>query len=501
VLFVVQRMESLCHTFVFAGLWMYIVGRARLQLEGRGWALMLSGLVGCTALGVLVKESAVLLPLYALLLEWTLLRFDGNHGVRDRRLFGLYAAVLVIPALLGLAWLLPRTMASGAYSGRGFTLGERLLTEGRVVVDYLHWTVLPNLGQLSLYHDDYSVSHGLLSPPGTLLALLLLAALLATMAWLRGRRPLMALGLAWFFAAQLLTATVIPLELMFEHRNYFASLGLCLVLADLCLRAPGTRRWRLAGVASATALLMLYTGITALRAREWDDQLRFSLSESAKHPQSPRATYDVARNFIILSGYQPSSPYVDRAFAALDQAMHVPNATILPDAAAILLASRTARPLQPAWWSSLQRKLSSRSIGPQETAALASLVDCAIRQQCQLPPRDMVQTFASALDHGDSAETLSIYGNYALNVLRDPTLAMRVWQQAAKLDPGTVQYQVTLARLMIASGQFEQAAFRIQAVRRLGRFGQNEQMARELEQLAAQARTGRDAPMQPAPRP
>jgi tetratricopeptide (TPR) repeat protein len=281
---------------------------------------------------------------------------------------------------------------------------------------------------------------------------------------------------------------------MFEHRNYFASLGLCLVCADLCLRAPRIRRVRLAGVVSAMALLMLYTGTTALRAREWDDQLRFSLSESTKHPQSPRATYDVARNFIILSGYRPGSPYINHAFSALDQAMHVPNATILPEAAAIILASRTGRTLQPAWWSGLHHKLSSRSIGPQETAALASLVDCQLHLHCRLPPQEMVDSFVAGLNRGPNAEMLSIYGNYALNALGDPTLALRLWQEAAQRNPKEVQYQQALAKMLIASGQFDQAAVRIAKVRQLGRLGQNEAMALELEQLATQARRDSSRP-------
>jgi hypothetical protein len=498
VLFVVQRMESLCHTFVFAGLWLYLVGRARLQETGHGWRPILLGLVGCTAVGVMVKESAVLLPLYALALEWTLLGFASNRHGRDRRLFGLYVAVLVLPGVLGLAWLLPKVMDASTYSGRNFTLAERLLTEGRVVVDYLHWTLLPNLGQLSLYHDDYPVSHGLLAPPGTLLALLLLAALLGLMVWLRKRRPLMALGLAWFFAAQLLTATVLPLELMFEHRNYFASLGLCLVLADMCLRAPKTQTVRRTGVAAAMALLLLYTGLTALRAREWDDQLRFSLSEAAKHPQSPRATYDVARNFVILSNFQPDSPYTERAFVALDQAMQVTGANILPEAAAILMAARTGRTIRPAWWATIGQKLRNRPIGPQEISALASLVDCQIQHHCQLPPQEMVQSFAAALDHGENAEVLSIFGNYSLNVLHDPNLALRAWDRAAQLEPGAVEYQVTLAKMLIASGRFQEAASHIATVRQLGKLGQNEAMAHELELRAAQAsRAGPSTPPRP----
>ena len=498
VLFVVQRMESLCHTFVFAGLLLYMIGRARLRTSGHGWPMLLSGLLGGTLLGALVKESAVLLPLYALALEWTLLGFAGKHTGRDPRLVSLHAVVIGLPGVLGLAWLLPKALDPNAFNGRNFTLVERLLTEGRVVVDYLHWTLLPNLSQLSLYHDDYPVSRGLFSPPGTLLALLLLAALFGLMVWLRRRRPLAALGLAWFFTAHVLTATVLPLELMFEHRNYFASLGLMLAVADICLRRPYARSGRRIGVATAVGLLLLYTGLTTLRAQEWSDQLRFSLSEASKHPQSPRATYDVARNFALLSEFQPDSPYTDRALVALDQAMHAPNANILPESAAIILAARSGLPIQSAWWISLQDKLRTRPIGPQETAALGSLVDCQLRESCRLPREAMLRSFAAAMDQGDNAEILNIYGNYALNVLQDPNLAMQAWQHAADLEPGTAQYQVNLARMLIASGQLEQAASRIGNIRRLGRLGQNEQLADELDGLVAQTRQGlKPKPSQP----
>src|SRR5678809_321450 len=79
VLLVVQRMESLCHTFVFAGLWLYLVGRTQLMAGERGWMALLAGLLGGVALGVLAKESAVLLPLYALALECTVLGFASHQ--------------------------------------------------------------------------------------------------------------------------------------------------------------------------------------------------------------------------------------------------------------------------------------------------------------------------------------------------------------------------------------------------------------------------------------
>lgn len=488
VLPVVQRMETLSHTFVLAGLWLYLVGRSGLLADGRGWSVLLAGLLGGTGLGALTKESAVLLPLYALVLEWTLLRFATLGHAKDRRLMAVFVAVLLLPAVAGLAWLLPRALQAGAYAGRNFSLGERLLTEARVVVDYLHWTLLPNLRQLSLYHDDYVVSQGLMTPPATCWSLLLLA-LLGTAAFLlRRRRPLTSLGLAWFLAAHLLTATVIPLELVYEHRNYFASLGLCLVLADALLLAPSAQRWRLAGIAGPLAVLALYAGLTALRAREWQNPLQFSMIEAAKHPQSPRATYDVARNFLILSNYQPDSPYTDKAFEALDRAMRVPDATPLPEAAAITLAARIRRPIPPAWWNNLQHKLRTRPIGPQQTGALAGLVACQLHQDCPLPARQMAATFDAALAQGPHAEVLSIQGNYVLNIEEDPPRAMSLWQQAAQLAPRTAQYQQTLARMLIATGQLDAASAKIARLRRLGRWGQHAHAAEELERLVAKAR-------------
>lgn len=483
VLFVVQRMESLSHTFVFAGLWLYLRGRTRMMATGHGWSLALGGLIAGTGVGVLVKESAVLLPLYALAIEWALLSFTVNSKPLDRKLLGFYVAALVVPMLAGLTWLLPEALSGQSFAGRDFSLAERLLTEARVVIDYLHWTLLPNLGQLSLYHDDYTISRGLFSPPVTALAIALLGALVGAMVLLRGRRPLMALGLAWFLAAQALTATIIPLELVFEHRNYFASLGLCLVLADGLLIAAGGTQFRRAAAAIAISVLVLYAGLTSLRAREWNSPLVFSLTEAAKHPQSPRATYDLARNFIILTDYQRDSPFLDKADEALRRAMAVPDARALPEIAAIMLALRTHRPVKTYWWASLKDKLAKRPIGPAETSALASLVDCELQKLCQLPQQQMIEVFLAALTRGPHAEILSIYGNYALNSLGDFNLTVRLWEQAAELAPREAEYQVSLAKLWVAAGQPERAAPHIARIRSLGRLGQYEQRAREVESL------------------
>ena len=481
VLYIVQRMESLCHVFVFAGLWMYVAGRTR-QRDGRsGWGLILCGVIACTVLGLLSKESAVLLPLYALCVEACVFRFRDNAGQRDRRVFGLFAIVLVLPGIVGLAWLLPGLLDPSAYSTRDFTLAQRLLTEPRVVLDYLRWTLLPDLGQLSLNHDDYAISRSLWNPSTTLPALLGILALLIAAWFCRHRRPLTTLGLLWFLAAQLLTATIIPLELVFEHRNYFASLGVCLVLADLLLIAPNMPVARRTGTMFAAVFVLFNAGLTDLRAREWSDPIRFSSSEAAKRPQSPRATYDLARTLVIATDYRANSPLVDETFRALDRARQTPHSNILPEQAELIFAAHVGAPFQDIWWSEMQDKLRRNPIGPQELSAIASLTDCTVARKCVFPSAAMLATFDAAASHGVNSEVLSMRGNYVLNVLGDSALTLRLWQQASTLRPSEPQYRISLAKLFMAMGRYDEARAQIAQLRKIGRFGQNEAAAESLE--------------------
>lgn len=481
VLYVVQRMESLSHAFVFLGLWLYVRGR-RGQLAGeRGWLRIGAGLLGCTVLGLLCKESAVLLPLYALGIELCVFRFRRDGGRVERRLVVLYLLVLALPALAAVAWLLPQALRPDAYASRDFTLGERLLTEPRVVLGYLHWILAPGLRSLGLYHDDIVISRGLLDPPATLVALVALALLAMGGWWLRRRRPLAALGIFWFLAAQVLTATFIPLELVFEHRNYFASLGVCLVLADLLLLAPPPA-WRRIGALLAVAFVLYGAGITWLRAREWSDPLRFAASEAAKHPLSPRATYEYARALIIVSNYDPRSPAYAEVPAAIARAQDAPGAGPLPDQAALMFAARTGTPPPAGTWEDLQRKLRLRRGSPESQLSMMALVDCNIAGHCDLPPDRMLATFGATLedDHPDP-EMLALYGKYALRVLGDGNLALRAWREAVARAPTVARFRVNLAALLIDLGEHGEARAQIAALRGLGRMGQHAEAADALQ--------------------
>ena len=487
VLYVVQRMESLAQFFVLAGLLFYLDARRR-QVEGRpggSWRLWLA-VPACTALGVASKESAALLPLFALVMELTLLRGQ----VRGRSaVIAFFVLALVVPGILGAWWVGPRLVSGEAYSFRAFTLAQRLLTEPRALSDYIGWTLLPAPGFFSFYRDDYPISTGPFQPWSTLPAIALLL-VLTIVAWrLRIRRPLVMMGWGWFLSAHALTATVFPLELVFEHRNYFASIGLLLATCDLLLpRKPGDAL-AFARSSAAIALVLLASGSLLLRALTWGDPIKFAVTEAARHPESPRATYELGRTYVILSGYRKDSPNLPKAIEALKVASRVPRSSALPDVGLIMTASRTGLPVEPSWWDGLRRKLAARAPTPEDASAVAALTACQRSGRCVIDDVRMLEVYlaASAHEPPDPAVLYS-YAIFAANRLQDSELALRLARDAAKSRD--VQYQLNLVNFLIDLGRWQEARAELELLERRARPGS---MTAELRAARQRLDTGQEA--------
>jgi hypothetical protein len=487
VLFIVQRMESLAQTFVLVGLLLYVQARIRQQgdLGGSTWRLWI-GVPGCTLLGIAAKESAALLPLYALLLEATVL-FGWRRNRRELAAF--YLVFLLIPAALGLAWMIPHALAPAAYAQRAFTLQQRLLTEPRVLLDYIEWILVPLPKFFTFFHDDYPPSKDLWHPWTTVPAILLIAAMIGAAFTARRRRPLVALGILWFFAAHVLTASFFPLELVFEHRNYFASIGLLLAALDLVLPGRADARMAVARKALIGSLCALCALGLALRAREWSDPLRLAIAEVAAHPDSPRATYELGRTYVVLSEYRKDSPNVERGLEALERAARVPRATILPEVALIMTASRTDRPIKDVWWESLHAKLLRAAPTVEDSEAIKSLTACQRQGLCRLDDAHTLDAYLAALTHTPpDPGVLYSYAIFAFNRLHDADLATRLARNAAETsrDP---RYRINLVNFLLDTGRIEDAKVEIDKLRSVNRLGALDSSIRGLEQRASKPRS------------
>jgi protein O-mannosyl-transferase len=505
VLYVVQRMESMANLFVLLGLIGYVAGRQRMlgnvvrhsdgyggmSLRTKGFLLSFLSITLPTALGILAKETAVMLPLYAALAEWILFRFakptpsqQNENRTLDFQVVTMFLLVLVIPMLLGLAWILPGLLRPSTWAIRDFTMETRLLSEARIIVDYIVWTLIPTPNSLSFYHDDFQISTGLLAPWTTVACMLFLAALFSLVLWLRSRRPLAALGIALFLGCQMLTGTIIPLELIYEHRNYFASFGLILAIVPL-LSVPRAQSFALPRHILLVGLLLCWATLTLLTARAWGDPLTLAEDLALRAPESPRAQYELGRTYIIYSHYDPTSPFAKLAYAPLEKAAALPHSSILPEQALIFMNSRMHLPLKDAWWVSMITKLKTHKPGVQDESSLGALTQCAREHHCNLPADRMTQAFMAALSHPrPSARLLAAYGDYAWSVLNAPSLGEHMMAEAVRTAPHEPAYQITLIRMLLAQNRISEATKAIRVLQTLNFGGRLNEQIQALETQA-----------------
>lgn len=290
---VVQRMTLLCTFFTLGGLLAYVhaVRAGHLQ-PGRRALWLLAAIGGGTTLALLCKESGLLLPVYAWVLDATILRRDVDQMPRRlqilRRLL-LFPVIGVIAAFL--AWLVLH--ANVPLQGRDFTIAERLLTEPRVLFDYLTKILVPRYGEYGIYHDDFVLSRSPWQPWTTLPAIAGILAAAAAAVALRKRSPVFAFGVLWYLGGHAMESGPVALELYFDHRNYLPLAGPLIAAAiGLASMRAGVARRALRGAAAAWLLACLLS--SALYARVWSDQARLAYFFSAEHPTSVRAQGELA---------------------------------------------------------------------------------------------------------------------------------------------------------------------------------------------------------------
>jgi tetratricopeptide (TPR) repeat protein len=307
-LYIVQREAMLPAACVLAGLLMWLHGRQQLVAgclrSGVVWSIV--GLGGFTVLGVLSKANGALLPCFALVIEVVLVgprqQIPPQREWRAHRM--LMWLFTIIPTAAIYVYLL-RVGAIGILHGgnagiRSWTYAQRLLTEPRVLMDYLSLLWLPRPFSSGLFNDQYAASTSLIQPLTTLPALLGVLTLIAAAWGFRRRYPAWSLAVLFYFAGHLLESTSIALELYFEHRNYVPAL---LMFWPLALWLTDTRTLKIPKRALMVALPLGLAWMTHARAEVWGNVHTQALVWAQINPESPRAQANAAQ--ILMQSGQP----------------------------------------------------------------------------------------------------------------------------------------------------------------------------------------------------
>ncbi len=316
-LLVVQRMTSLSATFVLLGLAGYLVARSRLrERPAAALAGMSASLVAGTLCATLAKESGLLLPVFALVLEATVLPRPDGLARRTWRLW--QGAFLGLPLAALLYYLSTQLSYSEPLAlKRGFGPFERLMTEARVLWLYVERAFVGLPWRLGIYQAPPAVSRSL-TEPATLAAVLAWLALGGAAVFLRRRYPYFALAVLWFLAAHLVESTVVPLELYFEHRNYLAfAMPIFAVAAAV---AAGPAALRRAGAAALAVVLIGNAFFLYTFASIWGEPSTSARYWALRYPDSARAVTTMASYQLAEEGPLRTLETIDRF--ALEQPAH-----------------------------------------------------------------------------------------------------------------------------------------------------------------------------------
>lgn len=303
VLYIIQRMTELSATFMLMGILFYLYGREQLLHKPiKGFITLFIGVGVSLILAILSKENGVLLVAYILVIEYFLLQ---PLRKKPPKKFNYWLVPAVILPFVAIIIYLGLNTDPDKFSRRNFTLTERLLTEPRILFDYLHHIFIPNMEGITLFHDDYILSKSLLNPWTTLPSILGIIVLILASYLLRKRAPFIAFAIAWFFAGHIIESTVLPLELYFEHRNYLPILGISIALAWYTLQLM--RSYRFIAILFFGSLITLNTFIVYQNTTLWGKPLELVINWYKTHPQSVRSrqaylsmakTYELPKSYI-----------------------------------------------------------------------------------------------------------------------------------------------------------------------------------------------------------
>ena len=305
VTYIVQRMASMAAMFYILGIYFYLRGRLSEVWKNRIWWYLCCG--GSYLLAFGSKENAITLPLALVVLEIIFFQDLSRPKTRRFLLWGL-AIGSIGAGVVGFILYSTGSLDSAfkLYNTRYFTPWERLLTQPRVVIFYISQIFYPMPSRLSITHDIV-LSSSLFQPWTTLPAILMILSLIAAGILLMKRTPLLSFGILFFFLNHLIESTVLPIELIFEHRNYLPSFFLFLpVAAGIKIFLDYYKKEkRLIYLISVYSLTLMIIGLglgTYIRNMVWATDKTLWEDAMAKAPGMARPPQNLAWGYHLKAG-------------------------------------------------------------------------------------------------------------------------------------------------------------------------------------------------------
>lgn len=314
VTYVVQRMNSMAAMFYILSMLSFALGRYLHKEQDQSanrrrayFYYVASILSGLLAIGS--KEMAATLPLTILLYEWFFVRDMSRKWFKK----GMLILVSCLGLVLVFAWhytdghILQRTIYG--FGGRDFTLEERLYTQLRVVVHYIGLLFYPHPDRLTLDYD-FPISSSLFTPISTLYAGCVLAGIFAVGVITAKKYRIISFCIFWFFITLSIESSIVPLEIIYEHRVYLPSMMICLLTILLCYSVVRNAKFVLVAVILVSVML---TNWTMERNSVWGEPLAFWQDAVKKAPYDDRVHVNLGHTYLELGEYDQAEYHFQKA--------------------------------------------------------------------------------------------------------------------------------------------------------------------------------------------
>ncbi len=328
VTYIVQRMAVMAAMFSIIGLYAYLKGRLA---EGRERWVWFIAVVISFICALLSKENAVLFPFSVMLIEYIF--FRRNLPVDKPIALLTTRNVLIAGFLMTVVAFIVLNIAGNPinfehFGKRPFSLWERLLSQPRILVFYLSLIFYPAPWRLSIEHEiNHSLS--LFTPWTTLPAFFTIVVLVLLSIRNIRKAPLLSFGILFYFVNHLVESTILPLELVFEHRNYLPSFFIFLPVAFYVNKLVVFYRFKSQAIFILLALCMTVvltaTGFACYeRNKAWKSD--YSLWYDAIQKAPGRARSLMALGVAIGWGEKDITNKYDIALGLFNRALKLPRA-------------------------------------------------------------------------------------------------------------------------------------------------------------------------------
>lgn len=453
VTYIVQRMASLAALFSLFSLFLYLKARLSSQALYRAFFFLCSAI--SYLLAIFSKENAAAIILALPVFE--ILFFHHTISKELVKKIGLSFVLAIFITILGAFSLRPELFdfIFYYYHNRPFTLSERFLSEQRILIFYLSQLFYPAPYRFSVDYN-FVVSTSIINPLTTLLSICanLFLIILACKAW--RKFSLLSLAILFFYINHLVESTIIPLELIFDHRNYLPSLFLFVPFFQFIIylfrRQTGSLlvNWLITGT---LIVLLILTGLaTYVRNQAWKTEETLWLDALSKAPTSSRPYANLALQLAFGKKKGTERNY-RKALELTERSLTLTMSRKRLDAAQLgNMASIYS--LLGEYDKSLEYFEKSLALAPQDILARYNRIKVLIMiGDFQLALNETSKILEEGFIHPDYYTTLG-----HLYLWTDqPEKALPVLRQAMRLAPGKQEILLNIGKSMSLLGHYQQA--------------------------------------------